>query len=285
MVNIQSSVVRISLILAIAVGAHLIALAIRWLGRRTLSSRLGSETKVQTVTGFVTSSLIFVIYFAAVGFILRELGISLSTYLASASVIGLAVSFGSQGLVQDVITGLTLVFSDLLDVGDMVEIGGQIGIVQAVHMRFTALVNFSGALVHIPNRSITNVISYPKGYVRAFLDVRLPADRRRWDALEAKVAQIAEAAHEQFPGILLLPPTMEPKRETSGGQAHLRVKFRIWPGQGAIIEQAVKSSIVQSLKILDDGYADWMVTVHYRAEPPGSEGDKRLPRPSAIGNR
>lgn len=113
-VNIQSSVVRISLILAVAVGAHLVALAIRWLGRRTLSSRLGSEAKVQTVTGFVTSSLIFVIYFAAVGFIFRELGISLSTYLASASVIGLAVSFGSQGLVQDVITGLTLVFSDLL---------------------------------------------------------------------------------------------------------------------------------------------------------------------------
>ncbi len=63
--------------------------------------------------------------------------LSLKTYLASASIMGLAIGFGSQGLVQDVVTGVTLVFSDLIDVGEMVEISGQTGIVRSIGMRFT----------------------------------------------------------------------------------------------------------------------------------------------------
>lgn len=156
------------------------ALTARWLARRALRSRIGSDTKVATITGFASSSLIFAAYFGAIGFALHEMGVSLTTYLASASVIGLAVSFGSQGVVQDVITGLTVVFSDLLDVGDMVDIGGQVGIVERVHMRFTVLINFAGARVYIPNRSIANVINYQQGFIRAFLDVRLPGDRALW---------------------------------------------------------------------------------------------------------
>ena len=119
----EPSTVRLLLILGAAVGSHLVALLARWLSRRALRSRIGSEAKIGTMTGFATSSFIFAVYFGAVGFALHELGVSLATYLASASVIGLAVSFGSQGVVQDVITGLTVVFSDLLDVGDMVDIG------------------------------------------------------------------------------------------------------------------------------------------------------------------
>ncbi len=192
------------------------------------------------------------------------------------------MSFGSQGVVQDVITGLTVVFSDLLDVGDMVDVGGQVGIVESVHMRFTVLINFSGARVFIPNRSIANVINYPKGFIRAFLDVRLPADREQWSAVEARVREIAQAAYEQYPGILLLPPSFESREETAAHFSFLRFKFRIWPGQEAVLEQTVKATVVQALKSIDPDYADWMVTVYYRAEPVGHEPEKRLPRPSAL---
>lgn len=278
----ESSTIRLLLILGVAVGSHAAALSARWLSRRALGTRVGSATKVLTITGFATSSLIFAVYFAAIGFALHELGVSLTTYLASASVIGLAVSFGSQGVVQDVITGLTVVFSDLLDVGDMVDVGGQVGIVEKVHMRFTVLINFSGARVYIPNRSIANVINYPQGYIRAFLDVRLPEDRERWPEVQAQVNHIAQAAYEQFPGTLLLPPKFEAWQETTAGYAYLRFKFRLWPGQGAILEQTVKSTVVAALKTIDDGYADWMVTVHYRAESPEGAPSKRLPRPAAL---
>jgi small conductance mechanosensitive channel len=97
-------------------------------------------------------------YFVAVGLVLKEFGISLTAYFASATIIGLAVGFGSQGLVQDVVNGLTVVFSDLFDVGDMVEIAGQTGFVQKIGIRFTVLNNFMGAEVFIPNRTIANVV-------------------------------------------------------------------------------------------------------------------------------
>jgi small-conductance mechanosensitive channel len=58
--------------------------------------------------------------FFAVGFILREFGVSLTAYLAAASVVGLAIGFGSQSVIQDVIAGLTFIFSKLIDVGDLV---------------------------------------------------------------------------------------------------------------------------------------------------------------------
>ena len=65
----------------------------------------------------------------------------------------------------------TQVFSNLIDIGDMVEIGGQTGIIRSIGMRFTVLENSMKAEVFIPNRSITNVINYPRGYVRCLIDV------------------------------------------------------------------------------------------------------------------
>lgn len=276
---------RLALIVGVAIAAHVVVLGVRALSRRALRSRIASETKLHTVTIFGSSLLVFAIYFGAVGFALSELGVSLTTYLASASVIGLAVSFGSQGVVQDVITGLTVVFSDLLDVGDMVDIGGQVGIVEGVGMRFTVLLNFSGARVFVPNRSIANVINYPDGYIRAYLDARLPSSSGLHDEAERRLTDLAQAVYEQYPGILLLPPTVEGRRETRGEYSYLRIKFRIWPGQGAVLESAVKAAVTQSLKKLDEQYGDWMVTVYYRAEPPDRSAGKRLPRPAALANR
>ncbi len=278
----ESLLVRVLLVAGVTGLSHLLAVLIRGMTRRFLAPRMQSEAKLLTVTGFVTSVAVFAIYFGAFGFVLSELGVSLTTYLASASVIGLAVSFGSQGVVQDVITGLTVVFSDLLDVGEMVEIGGQVGIVESVGMRFTVLINFSGARVYVPNRSIMNVINYPKGYIRAYLDAQLPADPELGEQAEARVSALARSAHGQFPGILLLPPTVEGRVETGASLRPLRVKFRIWPGQGAVIEGPVKASVVQALKQIDPTYADWMVAIHYRSEPQDADPRKQLPRPSAL---
>jgi Ca2+/Na+ antiporter len=67
------------------------------------------------------SAVIFSIYFFGFGLVLQELGVNLTAYLASATVIGLAISFGSKGLVQDIVIGLTLIFSDAMEVGDLVH--------------------------------------------------------------------------------------------------------------------------------------------------------------------
>ena len=186
------------------------------------------------------------------------------------------MSFGSQGIVQDVITGLTLVFTDLLDVGDLGDLGGQVGIVESVGMRFSVLVNFSGARVYVPNRSIINVVNYRRGHVRAYLDARLPENRDVHEAASLRLKVLAFAAFEQFPGILLLPPRIEKGVETQAGYRYVRIEFRIWPGQGSLLEGAFKASVAQALREFDASYADWMVTVHYRGEPERSSTPRNL---------
>lgn len=274
-------IARIATIVLITLGTTLLILAVRWASRRALASRVGSEEKFKTLVGFLTSVVVFVLYFVAIGMVLSELGISITTYLASASIIGLAVSFGSQGVVQDVITGLTVVLTDLLDVGDMVEVSGQTGIVEHVGIRFTVLVNATGARVFIPNRTIMNVVNYPRGFVRAFVDVRLPADPALASQAEELIRRAVTGADRQFGALVLVPATVE-DRQATDAYDFIRVKFRIWPGQGAILDTAVKPSLAQALRTLDPTYADWMVAVHYRAEPRSDDPAKRLPRPAAV---
>lgn len=277
------SMTRLMWIAGIAIGSHLGVIIIRRLVRRVLSSRLGSEAKAQTVTGFAQSLLVFVLYFGAFGFVLDELGVPLHTYLAGASVIGLAVSFGSQGVVQDVISGLTVVFYDLLDVGDMANVGGKVGIVDSIGIRFTTLVGFSGERVFVPNRTIANVINYPHGYIRAYVDARIsPTDETTRARATEALSKTAQAAYEQYRGVLLVAPTVEGFRKTGAGYGYVRIKFRVWPGQTQLIEGPIKEGIASAMKEFDPNYASWMVSVYYRAEPADSETSKRLPRPAAL---
>ncbi len=150
-------VLRVAALAGIAMLAHLLVVLIRRFSS-TLLHGAGDRRyrKLRSVGTLATSITMFVVYFLAFGLILREFGVSLTAYLASASVVGLAVGFCSQGVVQDVVTGLTFIFSDLADVGDLIEIPGQTGIVRSISMRFVELQNALGASVFIPNRTIGN---------------------------------------------------------------------------------------------------------------------------------
>src|ERR1039457_1079850 len=129
---------------------------------------------MQKVTRLIVSGVTFCIYFFAMGFFLEELGVNLTAYLASASVIGLAISFGSQGLVQDIVSGLTLIFWNAMDVGDLVEVSGTTNVtgrVEEIGLRFTKIINFYHQEVYIPKRTIANVSRFPQGGLDAYGDV------------------------------------------------------------------------------------------------------------------
>lgn len=269
---------RIAAVVMVAGAAHVAVILLRRLAARALQSRIASFSKIKTLTGFVASSVVFAIYFAAAGFVLKEAGVALTTYLASATVIGLAVSFGSQGLVQDVISGLTIMIADVVDVGDMVDVGGQVGIVRRIGIRYLILVNFQGAVVSIPNRNVANVVNFRAGYVRAYIDLRAPAGGGELPLAALRAA--AEAAHRQFSGAMLLPPSVVSLAAREQRPAVTRVKFRIWPGQTAIIEGPVRQSLLAAMREVDPGYPDWAAAVHYRAEPEAAR--QPLPRPAAV---
>lgn len=263
---------RIASIGVLAVAAHVLVLGVRRLGTWLLSPEPGGgrslarrRPKLASVVTLVVSTLTFVIYFGAVGLVLDELGISLTTYFASATVIGLAIGFGLQGLVQDIVIGLTLIFSDVVDVGDVADVGGQTGRVESIGLRFTVLRTLVDQQVFVPNRNVIQINRYRKGHVRVYVDVQLP-DGVPADEVEREVEGVARGMHAQHPEIIVAQPeTVGVRAADPGGWSYLRLKFRIWPGQGPLIEGAFRQRVLAAIRRRVSDYPDWMVVVTYRA--------------------
>ncbi|MGB5347443.1 MAG: mechanosensitive ion channel domain-containing protein [Woeseia sp.] len=261
------SSVRLGALLGVVIVTHLVVIGIKRAATIAIARKTDRRyRKIKSITTLLTSVVIFGLYFAAIGLVFRELNISLTAYLASASVIGLAIGFGSQGVVQDVVTGLTLIFSDLLDVGDLVEVGGQTGIVKAITMRFVRIENALGASVFIPNRTISNVINYPRGYVRCTADVTLTGDAAAKDSAAAIAERLMKGVGEQFRGILITDPSVEGRIVLASGKEIMRVKFRIWPGRGGPIETSFCLELAAELKNLNPDYMPWMIAISYEVE-------------------
>ena len=273
----SSLATRLLLIVALAVLVHLTVKVIRsiseWFINKSHAQKspLGFVTqqpKFITLIQLVANGVTFIMYFFAMGLVLQELGVNLTGYLASASIVALAISFGSQGLVQDVVIGLTLIFSDTMDVGDMVELAGTVvvvGRVEEIGLRFTTLRNFYNQIVFIPNRTIANVSRFPHGGVYAYADIQIPAGADREKAAQT-AANVAMGMWRQFGAIILSEPAIGPvETAEGGGWDFLRVHFKIWPGQGSLIETTFRQQMVSSMKTFDANYADWQVPVTYRA--------------------
>lgn len=268
---------RISSIIVLAVLAHFLVRGIRQISQWVLSLRAHESVsksdiiarrfpKIATITTILVSAFTFTIYFMAVGLILQEFNISLTAYLASASVIGLAIGFGSQGFVQDVVIGLTLIFSDTLNIGNMVEMSGAIGRVEKIGLRFTTLINLHGQNIYVPNRNISIISQFRGGCIRAYVDIQIPAELEE-QLIREQLQSIGEGMHEQHRSIILTPPEFFGVMQTNnGGWRYFRIKFRLWPGQNAIIEDTLKKRVILTMKLQYPDYADWMVTVTYKVE-------------------
>lgn len=276
-INNLPTAIRIIAITGLAVIGHFVVRAIRQLSQWLLAWKVEAKfssretftrrfPKFATITTIIVSGITFVIYFFAIGLILKEFKISLTAYLASASVIGLAIGFGLQGFVQDVVIGLTLIFSDALKIGDMVELSGQVGKVESIGLRFTNLVNLHGQTIYIPNRNIGMIGRFRRGAIRAFVDVQLPEQVDK-EKVVTEVAMIAKSLYNQYKSIILSAPEILGIKEAKPAQwQYLRLTFHIWPGQGALIDSVFKQRVIAALKKMNPEYADWMVIVTWRGE-------------------
>jgi len=274
----SSTGTRLVLIVALAVLVHLTVKAIRhiseWLIHKTHAQKspldfVTQQPKFITLIQLVANGVTFVMYFFAMGLVLQELfSVNLEGYLASASIIALAISFGSQGLVQDVVISLTLIFSDTMDVGDMVEIAGTVvvvGRVEEIGLRFTTLRNYYNQVVFIPNRTIANVSRFPHGGVFAYADIQIPAGADHDKAVQA-IGNTARGMWAQFGAIILGEPVIGPvETAQGGGWDFVRVHFKIWPGQGNLIETTFRQQIISAMKTFSPNYTEWQVPVTYRA--------------------
>jgi small conductance mechanosensitive channel len=96
--------------------------------------------------------------------IISEFGIQIGPIIAAAGIVGLAVGFGAQSLVKDVITGFFILLEDQIRVGDVVQIAGKVGLVEKIHLKTTILRDLAGNVHYVPNGTIDSVTNMTKEY-------------------------------------------------------------------------------------------------------------------------
>ncbi len=131
----------------------------------------------RTLTALIANTSRIFIVATAVLMILDKLGINITPILTSAGIIGLAVGFGAQTLVKDVIAGFFLILENQIRVGDSAEINGVSGLVEAIHLRTVILRDVRGAVHIYPCGSITTTTNLTKDYAYAVVDIQVPLER------------------------------------------------------------------------------------------------------------
>lgn len=165
--------VRIVLILIAAsvlqgVAAHLIGTL-----RVLLERRRGPDqhTRIQTLERVFRYIAAVVIWLLAGMLVLGELGISVAPVLATAGVAGLAIGFGAQSLVKDYFNGFFLLLEDQIRQGDIVDTGGQSGVIEEVTLRYVRMRNFDGHVFFVPNGEIKIVKNLTRDFAQAVIRV------------------------------------------------------------------------------------------------------------------
>ena len=134
---------------------------------------LASEAKkrAQTLGNILRHAFLIIITFVAVLMILGELGIQLGPLLATAGIGALAIGFGAQSLVKDVISGFFIILENQYRIGDVIEVAGVSGLVESVSLRKTVLRDLQGKVHTIPNGEIKVVSNLSKEWSRSVLDL------------------------------------------------------------------------------------------------------------------
>lgn len=241
---------RIALIVLVA--HTLVSLIAR--GARRYSTRFTSldaahprRQRVTTIANLLVSAARYVIWPMAVITVLGEVGVNVAALLATAGIAGLAIGFGAQTLVRDVISGFFLLFDDSLHVGDTVRIGTDEGTVEHMGVRLLKVRKFNGELLMVPAGELRVFGNRSIGFARAIVDVTIPYDRPAQPVLDTmrRVADAWAAAN----GPVLLDATPEVLALTDFGtdSARARIVARVLPGAQFAAERTLRLDLMRAL--------------------------------------
>lgn len=232
------------------------------------------KSRTMTIYSLVVNIAKYVIYLFALGFALSELGVNYTAYFASLSVIGLAIGFGSQGLVQDMVTGFFIIFEGQFNVGDMVEIPPHVGIVEELGLRMTRLRNYLGQKVSIPNRNIAAVGNFVKGAQQAQIDVAI-ANKEIAQEAQNLLKQVTNEISGQFAGTIVSAPKLLNESSLATGDHFVRVCLAIWPQQQWVVEQQMLPRIREAFSRKGIEIPNDRVVAFYRPREETASSSKR----------
>jgi small conductance mechanosensitive channel len=179
--------VLIIVFIALLVARLLRALTSRLIQSAKSPSRVAQmrEQQTRTMAALLYSVGLGIIVGVAVLTALPEFGFNVSPVEAAAAVASLALGFGAQNLVKDLINGFFIVFEDQFVIGDLIQTNGETGRVEHLTLRRTVLRNVAGAMVTIPNGLVGPVANLSRDWSQVFVDVTVPSEEMVGRALTA----------------------------------------------------------------------------------------------------
>ncbi|NLY42807.1 MAG: mechanosensitive ion channel family protein [Clostridiaceae bacterium] len=174
----------------------------RFFNKQRQSKYRFDEKRLDTLSTLCVSIIKYVLYFIALIMILDNVfGISPTTIITAAGVGGLAVGFGAQSLVKDVITGFFILLEDQFSVGDIITVNDMSGTVEEMGLRITKIRHYTGDLHIIPNGEITKVTNHTRGNKAAIVDVSV-AYEENLDKVINVLKKVSEAAAKDIASIV-----------------------------------------------------------------------------------
>jgi small conductance mechanosensitive channel len=212
------------------------------LGRHHVQTDLEWQRRASTLGGILTSLVTVVVGFVGILMLLRELSIDVLPILTGAGIAGLAIGFGAQNLVRDVISGFFLILEDQVRIGDLARINGVAGIVEQINLRTIVLRDGEGAVQVFPAGTITALANLSKQFAYAIVDLRV-AYSENIDRVVGTMREVgASMERDAVWGPLLMEPLDVVGVESlDGGAATIRVRVKVLPlHQGKVANELRK---------------------------------------------
>lgn len=258
-------------ILLIVLGALLLARWIHWVALRG-GRRAEARIEATTDAGLTPSAsarqsrafvqvvewlLIGTVYVVAVLLVLDRAGVPLAGLVPTAAVIGVALGFGAQRIVQDLLAGFFLVserqygFGDVIRIGDVGSTTGVSGTVEMVTLRTTRLRTLEGEVVTVPNGEIRQVTNLSREWSRVVVDVKVPLG----EDVERVIARLREVAtalgdDPEWRHHILEPPTVLGVESLTLGTAQVRVTTQTPPGRQWVVGRELRRRIAGAMRDL-----------------------------------
>jgi small conductance mechanosensitive channel len=253
------------LIVLYVTGAMLVTRFAAWLGGR-ITARIDAQQVAagslvrseaakhrHAVTQVVTWAVLVLVYCLTAVLVVERLGLPLSGFVAPATVVGVALGFGAQRIVQDVMAGFFMVTERQYGFGDLVRLNVTslqpvTGTVEEVTLRITRIRTSDGELVTTPNGQIVQVINLSRDWARAVIDVPVPATADV-TAVSDLLERVGVDAYgdEELHGLLLDPPAVMGVESMDIDQFKVRLVARTAPGKQFLVGRALRARISGAL--------------------------------------
>ncbi len=254
-------------IVLLVVGSMLLTRLVVWLGA-TVTARIDAQDgrtdalvrseaakHRHALTQVITWAAVVLIYTITGVLVLERFGVPLASLIAPATVAGVALGFGAQRIVQDLLAGFFIIterqygFGDLIRISNLGSTDGVTGTVEDVTLRITRIRTVNGEVVFIPNGQITQVTNLSRDWARAVVDVPLPptADINRVNAILQTVCKEAYADETLRP-LMLDAPTVMGVESIDVDRLSVRVVSRTLPGQQFVVGRELRARIATALR-------------------------------------